>query len=349
MIPLDKFRPVSKLRVKENIITKAKFPVIDAHNHLAPGSHLSESLTAEELIKKMEKYNISMIVDLDGTIGPSGEKQLEMSEKYPDKFVTFARIDFSKLEEPDFAEQVNKRVDYYVSRGAGGIKFLKELGLVVKDSTGKYIKPCDPRLNCIWEAAARHDIPVLIHIGDPLAFFDPINEFNERYEELVHHPNWSFADPEFYSFEELIESGKTLMRNNPNTRFIIPHVGCFAEDLAAVGTMLDELPNMYIDTAERIAELGRQPYTAREFLIKYQDRVLYGTDLTPNDGNVIPNYRFFETFDEYFHYNDWDEHHQGRWMIYGVGLPDEVLRKIYYKNALKVIPRLAKFYKPEQE
>jgi len=344
MIPLDKFRPVSQLRVPEHIITKAKYPVIDAHNHLSPNNHVGVTTTAEDLLAKMEEFNIRMIVDLDGKLGPDGERQLEMMEKYPDKFLTFVRVDFSKLEEPDFADQINKRVDEYVRRGAGGIKFLKELGLNVQDSTGKYVKPCDPRLKCIWEAAERHDIPVLIHIGDPMAFFDPIDEFNERYEELIHHPSWSFADPKFYRFDELVESGKTLLRNNPNTRFIIPHIGGIAEDLARVGEMLDEFPNMYIDTSERIAELGRQPYSARKFIIKYQDRIIYGTDLVPNAGNVIPNYRFFETYDEYFHYNNWDEHHQGRWMIYGIGLPDEVLRKLYFENALKVIPKLAKYY-----
>jgi predicted TIM-barrel fold metal-dependent hydrolase len=344
MIPLNKYRPVSKLRVPQNIITKAKFPVIDAHNHLAPNNHVGVTTTVEELLAKMEEFNIRMIVDLDGKLGEEGERQLRMSEAYPHKFVTFVRVDFSKLEEPDFASQINKRINEYVRRGAGGIKFLKELGLNVKDSFGKYIKPCDPRLTPIWEAAAKHNIPVLIHIGDPMAFFDPIDETNERYEELIAHPDWSFADPRFYRFNELIESGMNLLRKNPQTRFIIPHVGGVAEDLARVGKMLDEFPNMYIDTAERIAELGRQPYTARDFLIKYQDRVLYGTDLVPNHGNVVPNYRFFETFDEYFHYNDWDEHHQGRWMIYGVGLPDEVLRKIYYENACKVIPRLAQYY-----
>lgn len=341
MIPLDKFRPASKLVVPENIIKKPKYPVVDAHNHLSPNNHAtSMEADASELLAKMEEYDIRMIIDLDGKVGAAGEKQLQMSEAYPDKFVTFVRVDFSTLEEPDFAHRINKRVDEYVRRGAGGIKFLKELGLNVKDSTGKYIKPCDPRLKPIWEAAAKHDIPVTIHIGDPIAFFDPIDEYNERYEELIVHPNWSFADPEFYRFDELVESGMNLMRNNPDTRFIIPHMGGIAEDLVRVGKMLDEFPNMYVDTAERIAELGRQPYSARKFLIKYQDRVLYGTDLIPNDGNVIPNYRFFETYDEYFHYNNWDEHHQGRWMIYGVGLPDDVLRKIYYENACKVIPRV---------
>jgi len=141
-----------------------------------------------------------------------------------------------------------------------------------------------------------------------------------------------------------MEAQCNLLRQNPHTRFIIPHVGSCAEDLARAGAMLDEFPNMYVDTAERIAEMGRQPYSARQFLIKYQDRVLYATDLVPNRANVMGNYRFYETFDEYFPYNDWDEHQQGRWNIYGVGLPDEVLRKIYYENACKVIPALKKYF-----
>ena len=346
MIPLNKFKPVSKLRVAENIITKPKFPVIDAHNHLSPSMKITTTPTEEELLANMEEFNIRMVVNLDGNVGPEGEEQLKLSEKYPDKIVTFVKIDVSTLDEPDFKKQVDDRIDEYVRRGAGGIKFLKELGLNVKDSAGKYVKPCDSRLAPIWQAAERHDIPVLIHIGDPMAFFDPIDETNERYEELIKHPEWSFADPKFYRFDELVESGKNLLRNNPGTRFIFPHVGGIAEDLARVGEMLDEFPNLYIDTSARISELGRQPYTARKFIIKYQDRVIYGTDAGIDASNIIPHYRFFETFDEYFPYHNsgWPERNQGRWHIYGIGLPDDVLRKVYFENACKVIPRLGKFY-----
>ena len=176
-----------------------------------------------------------------------------------------------------------------------------------------------------------------------MAFFDPIDKTNERYEELFEHPEWSYASNEFYRFEELLESQQNLLRDNPGTRFIVAHVGSCAEDLKRVGEMLDEYPNMYVDTAERIAELGRQPYTSRKFIIKYQDRILYGSDLIPNEGNITGNYRFFETYDEYFQYNNWDEHNQGRWNIYGIGLPNDVLKKIYFENALKVIPRLQQF------
>jgi len=342
IITLDKFKPVSKLCVKETTITKAKFPVIDVHNHLGSdfGPNLGTHTSVEDLLEKMEAHNIRAVVSLDGVPGPVGDSQLEMSQKYPDKFVTFLRMDYSNFESPDFADYVNNLVDDYVSRGAGGIKFLKELGLNVKDSSGKYIKPCDPRMTPVWQAAARHDIPVLIHIGDPMAFFDPIDGNNERYEELLAHPNWSFADPEFYRFDELVESGKTLLRNNPNTRFIFPHVGGVAEDLSRVSEMLDEFPNLYVDISARLAELGRQPYTARAFFIKYQDRIMHGTDLPVHPNTVIPYYRFYETYDEYFPYNNFPQENQGRWNIYGICLPDEVLKKIYFENACKVIPKL---------
>jgi len=286
-----------------------------------------------------------MIVDLDGS--PNGQEEHQLAhfvEPYPNRFTLFVQVDASHIDEPDFAHKVSERIAGYVARGASGIKFHKWLGLRIRDSKDQYIKPDDERLKPIWEAAARWDIPVTIHIGDPPAFFKPVDSANERYEELVEHPDWSFVEPQYYRYEELMESQCNLLKNNPQTRFIIAHVGSSAEDLARVGQMLDKFPNMYVDTAERISELGRQPYTARDFLYKYQDRVLYGTDLFPNDANIMGNCRFFETRDEYFQYNSWDEHNQGRWNIYGVGLPDDILKKIYYENAIRIIPRLKEFY-----
>jgi predicted TIM-barrel fold metal-dependent hydrolase len=231
----------------------------------------------------------------------------------------------------------------YIERGVTGIKISKELGLTVKTKNGKYLKPDDDRLRPLWEKASKYDLPVLIHIADPVSFFDKvIDHTHERYEELIDHPEWSWGNSNCPRFHELLDCQENMLRKNPDTRFIIAHAGSYAENLKEVGRMLDTYQNMYVDTAERIAELGRQPYTSRDFLIKYQDRVLYGTDLVPNATNVSGNYRFFETKDEYFPYNSFDEHNQGRWNIYGVYLPDEALEKIYYKNALRIVPRVRK-------
>ena len=332
MIPLNEFRPKSCLRVAEHHLTRSKYPVIDAHNHLKNVKDVGALLAA------MDEYNIERIVDLDGETNGADERQLErLAHAHPDRFAVFIQIDASRADEPDFAQYVSARVADFAARGALGIKFHKSLGLGVKDSKGVMIKPNDARLRPIWEAAARHKLPVTIHIGDPVAFFTSIDYTNERFEELDEHPDWAFVDPKFYRYEELMAAQEDMLRSNPDTTFIVAHVGSYAEDLANAGRLLDLFPNMYVDTAERIAELGRQPYTAREFLLKYQDRVLYGTDLYPREANIAGNYRFFETFDEYFPYNDWDEHQQGRWNIYGVGLPDEALQKIYRENAMKVI------------
>ena len=339
MIPINEFKPISRLQVEEHMLTRSKFPVIDAHNHL------SRTKDVEGVLRSMDEYNVRMIVDLDGYPGDAGKYQLEhYVAPHPDRFTIFTQIDASRVDEPGFAREVENRISDCVSKGSSGIKFLKWLGLRTCDSSGRMLKPDDKRLKPIWEAAARWNIPVTIHIGDPIAFFDPISSVNERYEELIEHPDWSFADPKFYRFEELLEAQHNLLRDNPETRFIVAHVGSIAENLKRVGQMLDLYPNMYVDTAERIAELGRQPYSSREFILKYQDRVLYGTDLIPNHDNIVGNYRFFETSDEYFQYNSWYEHNQGRWNIYGINLPNDVLKKVYFANALKVIPKLKEFY-----
>ena len=332
MLSLNDFRPVSRLRVREHIMLQSKFPVIDAHNHL---KHVKD---VPALVADMARFNIERMVDLDGETDGTDAKQLaRLTDAYPDKFAVFIQIDASRVDEPDFAAYVSNRVADMAARGARGIKFHKSLGLHVKDSKNVVIKPDDARLKPIWEAAARLKLPVTIHIADPVAFFDTIDHTNERYVELSEHPDWAFTDPKFYRYEELLTAQENMLRSNPETTFIVAHIGSAAEDLQLAGAMLDKYPNMFVDTAERIAELGRQPYSAREFLLKYQDRVLYGTDLIPKAHNITANYRFFETFDEYFPYNDWDEHHQGGWNIYGVGLPDDVLRKIYHDNAMRLI------------
>ena len=352
MIKLNEFRPVSRLEIPDEEKTVPKFPVIDIHNHFLrsflSGGTKSPQCNArtdpETMYELTNKFNIKHMVSLDGWPYERLDMHIKTYvDKYPGRFSVFTRIDYSRLEETGFDKWINNHLDVYIPRGVTGIKIAKALGTAIKLKDGSYLLPDDDRLRPVWEGAARHDIPVLIHIADPVAFFDKnIDCYNERYEELAEHPEWSLGNGDCPGFRQLLDCQENMLRKNPDTRYIVAHVGSHAENLKEVGRMLDTYPNMYVDTAERISELGRQPYTSRDFLIKYQDRVLYGTDLIPNNANVSGNYRFFETRDEFFPYNSFDEHNQGRWNIYGVYLPDDVLRKIYYENALKVVPGIQK-------
>lgn len=338
MIPINEFRPVSRLELPQNERTFSKFPVIDAHNHL------TRTKDSAKVLENMDRFNIKLIIDMDGFWDERLDFQLEnYVNRYSGRFSIFGRVDVSCIDDVDFNKKARNHIIECVKKGITGIKFSKSLGVKVTDKYGKYLKPDDDRLRVVWETAAEYDLPITIHIGDPPSFFDKvIDNTHERYEELAEHPHWSYGNRPCPRFNELMEAQEVLLSKNKDTRFIVAHVGSHAENLKNVSRMLDTYPNMFVDTAERISELGRQPYTSREFLIKYQDRIIYGTDLIPNATNVSGNYRFFETKDEYFPYNSFDEHNQGRWNIYGVYLPDEVLEKIYYKNALRVIPRLNK-------
>jgi predicted TIM-barrel fold metal-dependent hydrolase len=332
MIPVNEWRPESRLELPHSECSRARFPVIDAHNHLARPNDPAE------LVQLMDRFNIRMIVDMDGLWDGTLEDHLERYRgRYPERFRIFCRVSLDEIDEPDFGGKAAAYVHACRRKGASGVKFPKSLGLELRDRAGRFLLPDDPRLKPIWDAAAEEAMPVTIHIADPPAFWDPIGPTNERYEELAEHPDWSYADRGCPGFHDLLGRQRDLLRANPGTTFIVAHVGSYAENLAAVGAMLDEFPNMFVDTAERISELGRQPYSTRDFLLRYADRVVYGTDLLPNAGNTSANYRFFETRDEYFPYNSLDEHNQGRWAIYGVFLPDEALSKIYSGNAERLL------------
>jgi predicted TIM-barrel fold metal-dependent hydrolase len=221
--------------------------------------------------------------------------------------------------------------------GADGLKIWKPFGLQVTDHRGELVNIDDNRLIPIWETAGELRLPVIIHVADPVAFFDPIDETNERWEELGAHPDWAFTSPPFPSFMHIMNGLKSLVSNHPSTIFIGAHVGCYAENIQWVGEMLDACPNYFIDISARLGELGRQPYSARNFFIQYQDRILYGSDMGPDLDAYRLCYRFLETDDEYFNYNTSDIPLQGRWYVNGLFLPDEVLEKVYRMNAEKVI------------
>lgn len=339
-IYLSQYIPKSELVVQEHSVNAAKFPTIDIHTHfgsLVLGNDYEKMYDTQKVVEALKERNIKYVVNLDGFWGTELDRMLSKIHPYEDYIITFGALDPSKLDEDDFEAYVRRTLKESKEKGIKGLKFWKNISLVLKDAKGKYIPIDDERLKVIWETAAELSLPILIHIADPVAFFKPINNFNERFEELNAHPDWSFCNPELYGFEELMKMQENLIANNPDTTFIVAHGGSYSENLAFVSECLDKYPNMYVDIAERISEFGRQPYTSRKFFNKYQDRVLFGTDGAPLSVNYPNYFRFLETWDEYFPYSGYEIPPQGRWNIYGVGLEDSVLEKIYYKNAAKIL------------
>ncbi|NLV91951.1 MAG: amidohydrolase family protein [Firmicutes bacterium] len=335
-IYLSEFQPRSELVVPVHEVPKPRFPVIDFHTHFGVGGRTYD---LDEAMKGLDQAGVKAVVNLDGFWGERLDQVLEYTKDYSHRMVTFGNVDISRLDDPDWPEYVAGTLRRSYEKGIRGIKFFKSLSLEEKDKSGNYIPADDDRLQPIWDTAAELCIPVLIHIADPIAFFRPVDGTNERFEELSLRPEWSFYKEGLFTYEELMEQQQNLLAKNPDTIFVIAHVGSAAENLGWVAEQLDRFPNMYVDMAARLAELGRQPYTAREFLIKYQDRFLFATDLFPGGHTIYPYYyRFLETKDEYFDYAPVCR--QGRWKIYGVDLPDEVLEKIYYRNAIKLVPEL---------
>jgi predicted TIM-barrel fold metal-dependent hydrolase len=244
-----------------------------------------------------------------------------------------------------FVSECIETLQEHVRLGAKGLKILKELGLHYHDADGKLINCDDPRLSPIWEEAASLKIPVLIHQADPAGFFEPVTSENEHYESLIKYPSWSFADPKYPRKTELLKRRDNLIKQHPDTIFILPHFGNYAENISYVSNLLDENPNVYIDFSARLDELGRQPYSSREFFIRHQDRIIFGTDMPADIDSSVEMYRtyfrFLETFDESFYSPDYDgTFDRARWPICGIGLPKEVLKKIYQDNVLKIIPSL---------
>ncbi len=333
---LREYTPRPRLSVKQTPIERPRFPVFDAHNHLGPASGGDwGSRPPEELLAVLDEAGVEAIVDLDGGWGDALAWRIERFQRpYPDRFFIFAQLDWDRwASDPEFPRYAVESLRHSAALGARGLKVWKTLGLRIRDAKGRLVPVDDERLDPLWAAAGELGLPVLIHVADPVAFFDPLDRFNERWEELREHPDWHFYGPEFPPFETVIHQFANLVRRHPHTTFIGAHVGCYAENLAWVSELLEACPNLYVDIAERIAELGRQPYTTRRFLIRHQDRVLFGTDQPAHPAVYRIYYRFLETDDEYFPYGIEEVPRQGRWRIYGVYLPDEALRKIYYENA----------------
>jgi predicted TIM-barrel fold metal-dependent hydrolase len=334
---LKEWSPRSMLIVDETVVETPKYPAIDVHNHLGRGKVSLKPEVVEGYVEEMKAAGVEMVVNLDGGWDAELQETLDaLDNRYPGRFMTFALIDFEGIDDAEWTSREAKRLEDGFRRGAKGLKIHKSLGLTYRYKDGKLMPVDDPKLDPLWELCAKYNRPVMIHSADPAAFFTPLDRDNERWHELNEHPDWLFYGEQFPSREELLAQLNRTMAKHRKTTFICAHMGNNAEDLGQVGRWLDEYPNMMIDIDARISELGRQPFTARRFLIKYQDRVMFGTDTRCNREAYRIYYRFLETDDEYFNC-DASHHRQGFWPIYGVHLPDGVLKKLYRVNAERVL------------
>jgi predicted TIM-barrel fold metal-dependent hydrolase len=336
-LKLRDWHPRSMLITKTTEVPKPAFPVIDVHNHLGGGKAFLTAERVKRYVEEMDAAGVQTVVNLDGGWGERLKDTLAaLDQAHPGRFLTYALLDFSGIDDPSWSDREAARLAESFEAGAKGLKFHKSLGLGVRYRDGRFLPVDDPKLDPIWEVCARFKRPVEIHTGDPGAFFTPLDGSSERWHELNEHPEWLFYGKDFPKRSDLHAQRIKVIARHPQTTFICAHMANDGEDLAEVARWLDAYPNMYVDIDARISELGRQPYTARRFFLKYQDRVMFGTDTSPSREAYRIYYRFLETDDEYFDPAG-GHHRQGFWMIYGVFLPKDVLAKLYHKNAEKLL------------
>jgi predicted TIM-barrel fold metal-dependent hydrolase len=332
-LTIEEYEPKSTLVTKEHKIERAKYPFIDIHSHRT-------NLTPDEvdkLVKEMDTINLQVLVNLSGGTGERLRRNVEgMKGRYPNRFVVFANLSYDDLNTPGYGQRAAARLAEDVKNGAQGLKIFKNFGMDLKYSTGQRVKVDDPEFDPVWDKCAELKIPVLIHIAEPSAFFEPIDKNNERWLELKQFPQRARPPEKYPTFETLIGERNRMFGKHPKTNFIGAHLAYHGNDLERLGKLFDTYPNVYVDIAAVLAELGRQPYSAHDFLVKYQDRVLMGKDIY-DVGDYKWYFRSLETRDEYFEY--YRKRH-AFWRIYGFQVPDEVLKKVYYKNALKLVPGL---------
>jgi predicted TIM-barrel fold metal-dependent hydrolase len=339
---LKDYQPRSTLVTAKHEIVKAKYPVINVHEHFTYIGGAIKKRTPEEMVRVMDATGVRMVVDLDGGLGKQLAQTMETyKKKYPARFIIFAQVWFSEnpwdAHEHILSGKVADDLEQAVRMGAQGLKIWKNLGLRSKDTTGKVIPVNDPRLDPLWSKAGQLGIPVLIHIADPVANFQPLDRFNEHYEHLSEKPEWNFNGDQFPSHDSVLSQFEHVIKKHPRTIFIGAHMANSADNLAHLASLMDKYPNLYVEFGARVQSLGRQPYTTRKFFIRYQDRILFGTDAYATEEVYRAHFRFLETDDEYFDYPYWPIVNFGRWKIYGLYLPDQVLEKVYYKNAEKIL------------
>lgn len=328
---LSEFQPISELETNYSKIQFPSMPFIESHGHL--GKYFNT--TPENVYQTMNQVPLLYFINLSLT---TGQDFLKIKQEYNDpRIIHFSTFNWKRVKESEeYPTLILNDLREDIKNGTKGIKLWKDFGLLIRKRNGERLKLNDPSLDIIFEECANNNLVISIHTADPKAFFKPIDEKNERYLELINHPEWSFYGNEFPKFEEVLKEREELFQKHPNLTFIALHFGEYAHNLKEAERLLKENPNVYIDIAARIDELGRQPYSAREFFIKWQDRILFGTDGPIDFGKLEIYARFLETKDEYFDYHPPYKPKKGFWKIYGLSLPKEVLEKIYFKNALKV-------------
>jgi predicted TIM-barrel fold metal-dependent hydrolase len=357
-LALSEFEPKSMLQVHESHIARSRFPLIDFHTHITMSAKPVNGVALSanriyfddpgSLLMVMDRKNVRTMVNLTGGYDQGlADVVRKYDQAHPGRFITFAEPCYERWKEPNYPQIQADTIERARQQGAKGLKILKTLGLYLRENitTGKLVAVDDRRFDPMWDICGQLRMPVAIHVADPVAFFTPTDRFNERYEELSNHPDWSFYDRDFPSVAEILAARNRVLARHPKTQFVTLHVGNYSENLGDVSENLDRFPNMSVDIAARIGELGRQPRTARKFFDKYQDRILFGTDATPH-GDEFPQqvfndqlyeiyYRFLETDYEYFDYAPAKIPPQGRWRIYGIDLPEPILRKVYFENAAR--------------
>ncbi|MBI1354609.1 MAG: amidohydrolase family protein [Acidobacteria bacterium] len=327
-LTVEEWTPKSTLVVEEHLVPRAKYPVIDVHSHHRP----YDDARLKQLLSEMDALNLRVLVNLSGGSGDRLKSVVEaFPKRHPKRFVVFANVDFSDVGSKDFPEKAAARLEEDIRNGAVGLKFFKNFGMDVNYPDGRRMPVDDPAMDKVFEVCAKHGIPVLIHVADPAPFWQPMDQYNEKWLELKLRPGRKKTAPP--SFEELIAERNRLVARHPKVNFILAHMGWHGGNLKLLGKLFDENPNVHVDIAAVLYELGRVPFSGREFFIKYSDRILFGKDSWAPD--EFPYYwRVFETRDEYF---DYYRRYHAHWQLYGLDLPDDVLKKVYYKNALRLI------------
>ena len=332
------YKPQSTLVVPEHEVPRAKFPAVDFHGH--PPA-LNSPNAIQSVVIAMDELNLQVMVQARGSSGASLTQQIQAvrAAGMQDRFVFFTTVDLRGVS-PGSGAQIASQLEEDVSAGAVGIgEINKGFGLLTRKADGSRLQMDDPELDVVWQTAGRLGIPVFVHTGDPAEFFEPLDFENERWLEMALFPNRRFNDrSRFPEFNELMEERDRMLERHPNTTWVLAHMSWYTQDLGRLGELFDRFPNVYAEVGAVLYDLGRQPRFARDFFIKYQDRILFGKDSFQPD--EYPYYwRVFETEDEYF---DYYRDYHAFWKLYGMGLPDHVLRKVYYENALRIIPDMPK-------
>ena len=345
----EEYDPVSTLKVSEHKLTRSKYPFIDIHNHQYSMSNQDLS----KLVADMDALNMGVMVNLSGRgwsqqweEGTTTIKGMldNVKKNYPKRFMVFTNPELKGVGSPGYGERAAKQVEEDVKAGAVGMKVYKSLGFSgIKDTDGKRVAVSDPRLDPIWAKCGELGIPVIIHTADPKSFWDPLDRYNERWLELKTHAGRKRGNNDPVPFDSLMKEQHAVFARHPKTKFINAHMGWYPNDLKKLDSLMTRFPNMYVEIGAVIAELGRQPRAAKQFFVKWQDKILFGKDSwVPSE--YATYFRVLETEDEYFPYH---KKYHAFWRMYGMGLPDEVLKKVYYKNAIKLIPAIDKSQFPD--